>query len=284
MAVTEIGWRGALGLLLAAPTGWLAAGPAFAFGLGGLLGGGGIGSIVYDPTNHLETAVSAAQAVQQTALQVRAEVQRLQQLAVELQQLKALPQDSVRAVLADWSSQLGVLEQAGRQLATLDDLLGEAQRTSAGQLRQIAALGLSPQTWLDREVAAANRRQQSAEALFLAERQSLGAIGHTRQALGRLQAQIPASSGVQQSLQTANQYLDLLAGQSSQLLQLTAARSASAARQQSVAEADAALAGDREAQRTTRDLQDIARLRSDLRQQEARKGWGLLPPLRDSQP
>ncbi|MDE3010239.1 MAG: hypothetical protein KGI67_05065 [Pseudomonadota bacterium] len=257
----------------------LAALPASGFGLGGLFGGGGVGNIVYDPSNHLETAAIAAESVRQTALQVSAEVQRLQQLAIELRQVRALSPDAVRAVLADWSSQLAALDETGRTLLGVGDQLAATRQRSAAQLRQIVALGVSPQAWLQREIESSGQRRQSAELLLVAERHSLEDLTRTRQALARLQAQIPASSGIQQSMQTTNQYLDLLAGQSSQLLQLGAAQAAAQARQHSAIEADAAQADAREAQRTAADLQAIAELRAQLRQREASEGWGVLRPL-----
>lgn len=253
--------------------------PAQAFDLGGWFGGGGLGTVVYDPTNHLETAVSASEAVRQTALQVRAEVQRLQQLSIEVQQWRTLSPETVRAALADWDSQLGSLAAAGKALSDLSAVLEDTRQRSAARLRQISLLGVSPQTFLAREVAAAAVRQQSADTVFAADRQGLASLLRSRQALAALQAQIPASSGMQQSLQTTNQYLDLLAGQSSQLLQLSAAQFALQAQQRSQQEADSATAAAREAERTAQDFQDIASLRQGLRAQEAGQGWGALPPL-----
>lgn len=249
-----------------------------------LFGGSGIGSIVYDPTNHLETAVSAEQAVRQTALQVRAEIQRLQQLAVELQQLKALPRETVQAALADWSGQLGVLAATAGQLHDIDTQLLQSQQRSADQLRQISALGVSPRAWLAAVAERAARSQQGAETLFSAERQGLAMLANSRVALTRLQAQIPASAGVQQSMQTTNQYLDLLAGQSAQLLQLGATQAADQARQRSLQQADQAQASAREADRISQDLRDITTLRTRLRAREAAQGWGVLQPLPDTSP
>jgi hypothetical protein len=256
---------------------WLlcAAAPARA-GLDGLFGGG---NLVYDPANHAEMAAIAAESVKQTALQVRAEVQRLQQLTAELQQLKALPETTIRAVLADWRGQLGALQAAGQALAGLGTQLAQLRQQQTARLRQISSLGLSPETWLQQEVAIATVRRQSADTLFAADRQSMATIAQTAQALGRLQAQIPASSGVQQSLQTTNQYLDLLAGQTSQLLQLTAAQAAAQAGQHSAQQAEAAQAAQRISAGLTRDLGTIATLRSQLRSQEADQGWGILAPL-----
>jgi hypothetical protein len=140
-------------------------------------------------------------------------------------------------------------------------------------------LGVSPGGYLEREIAAAAVRNQTQAALFAADRQSLAAITRSARTLALLQVQIPASRGIQQSMQTTNQYLDLLAGQTSQLLQLTAAQSASQSALAQAREADGALADARENARLSSDLLRIGRLRDGLRSAEARRGWGLLQPL-----
>ncbi len=257
----------------------LAAPAVQAFSLGGLFAGGAGGMVVYDPTNHLETAVTAAQSVRQTALQVQAEIQRLQQLAIELQQLRALPEEVVRAGLSDWHAQLDVLAQGSRTLATLGQQLQDTQTQAATRLRAIATLGGSPADYLAYEVAQGNNRQQMQTGLLQGQLHSLQGLQDSSAALSRLQAQIPASSGVQQSLQTTNQYLDLLVGQSSALLQLTASQAAVATRQQSVRDADSSQASAREAQRLDSDLTRIQALRSALRAREARDGLGLMQAL-----
>ncbi len=254
-------------------------GPARAFGLSDLFGGGGIGNVVYDPTNHLETAVTAAQAVRQTALQVQAEIQRLQQLAVEVQQWRNLPDSVIQAGLRDWTGQLAVLGQGAATLATLGNQLQADQQRYADRLRTMAALGLSPDGWLAREAQSAAARQQAAASLFRAEQASVQSLQGAASQLAGLQAQIPASSGVHQSLQTTNQYLDLLVGQTSALLQLTANQAAMSHQQQLAQNADQSQADQREAQRVAGDLGRIKTLRASLRDSEARDGLGLMRPL-----
>lgn len=272
----HVRWLVAIWLL---PIG-LSGGAAQAFDPGSLFGnGGGVGQIVYDPTNHLEAAVSASQAVRQTALQVRAEIQRIQQLETELQQLKALPDNVIRASLQDWDAQLGSLVEAARTLGSLGTELAATQQMYSGRLREIALLGLSPQSYLAHEIRAAAVRGQAQGALFAADHASLQAIERARGQLAQLQRQIPASSGVHQSLQTSNQYLDLLVGQTTQLLQLSAAQASVAASGRAASESSAAQADARESQRLGADLARIATLRQSLRVQEAQQGWGVLHPL-----
>jgi P-type conjugative transfer protein TrbJ len=259
----------------------LPAPPSSGFSLGGLFGGGAGagGMVVYDPTNHLETAVSAAEAVRQTALQVRAEIQRLQALAIELQQLRTLPEGTVSAGLRDWSGQLAVLVEAGQALQGLAGELDTTRGRFALRLREIAALGLSPEAYLAREVQLASLHHRAHAGLLAADRQSLQSLQGSIVQLNRLQAQIPASSGVHQSLQTTNQYLDLLAGQTGQLLQLTAAQASAGVDRQQGQDEDAALADSRESERLGSDLQRIAALRAQLRERDARQGWGVLRPV-----
>lgn len=253
---------------------------ALAFGLGDLFGGGGgFGGIVYDPTNHVETAVSAAEAVKQTALQVRAEIQRLQSLANEFEQLKALPGQTIQGGLGDTLNQLNTLQQGLSGLTTLSTELNGIQNYYTQQLRQMAALGLSPNQYIEREQALAAVQKQSQSSLALNSQQALSTIQTSLTRLSQLQAQLPASSGIHQSLQTSNQYLDLLASQTATLVQLTAAQHQWTSSRQEASDADALLAQERESNRVSQDLDQIRSLRQQIRQNEAQSGLGLMRPL-----
>jgi type IV secretion system protein TrbJ len=251
--------------------------PSQAFSLFG--GGGGLGGIVYDPSNFVQTSITAGEAVKQTALQVTAEMQRLQQLATELQQLKSLPEEVIQQTLKDSLQQMQVLQQGSALMSSLSGEVESIKQLYSSRLRQMATLGLSPSDYLQYEIQLAQLQNKNQSALVAQDQQVLIGIQQSMERLKNLQAQIPASSGVHQSIQTTNQYLDLLAGQSAQLLQLTASLAAANTNRQQLQDSNAADAANRENARIQRDNATIRLLRQQLRDHEAKNGWGIMQPL-----
>jgi P-type conjugative transfer protein TrbJ len=242
-------------------------------------GGGGLGGIVYDPTNFVQTSISAGEAVKQTALQVQAEIQRLQQLSAALQQLKTLPQEVIQQTLKDSLQQITVLQQGSALMASISTEVDGIKQLYSSRLRQMAALGLSPSDYLQYEIQLAQLQNKNQSVLMDQDQQVLAGVQKSMDRLQSLQAQIPASSGVQQSMQTTNQYLDLLAGQSIQLIQLTASQAAANTNRQQLQDSNAADAVMRETARIKSDNAKIRVLRQQLRDNEAKNGWGIMQPL-----
>jgi conjugal transfer/entry exclusion protein len=143
----------------------------------------------------------------------------------------------------------------------------------------MAALGLSPSDYLQYEIQLAQLQNKNQSILMDQDQQVLAGVQKSMDRLQSLQAQIPASSGVQQSMQTTNQYLDLLAGQSIQLIQLTASQAAANTNRQQLQDSNAADAVMRETARIKSDNAKIRVLRQQLRDNEAKNGWGIMQPL-----
>jgi P-type conjugative transfer protein TrbJ len=242
-------------------------------------GGGGLGGIVYDPTNFVQTSISAGEAVKQTALQVQAEIQRLQQLSAALQQLKTLPQEVIQQTLKDSLQQITILQQGSALMSSITSEVDGIKQLYSARLRQMATMGLSPSDYLTFEVQLAQLQNKHQSALVDQDQQVLAGIQQSMERLKNLQAQIPASSGVHQSMQTTNQYLDLLAGQSTQLLQLTASQASASTRRQQLQDSNAADFNAREAARIQSDKAKIRLIRQQLRDNEAKNGWGIMQPL-----
>lgn len=247
-------------------------------------GGGGLGGIVYDPTNHIETAVSAAESVKQTTLQVRAEIQRLQQLAAEIEQLKTLPQEVIQQTLKDSLQQIAVLQQGNALMSSITSEVDGIKQLYSARLRQMASMGLSPTDFLNYEIQLAHLQNKSQSALVDQNQQVLAGIQQSMERLKSLQAQIPASSGVHQSMQTTNQYLDLLAGQTTQLLQIMASQASANTSRQQLQDSNSADFNAREAARIQSDKAKIRLIRQQLRDNEAKNGWGIMLPLPPESP
>jgi P-type conjugative transfer protein TrbJ len=251
--------------------------PSRAFSLFG--GGGGFGGIVYDPTNFVQTSITAGEAVKQTALQVNAEIQRLQQLAAEIQQLKNLPQEVIQQTLKDSLQQITVLQQGSALMASISTEVESIKQLYSARLRQMATMGLSPSEYLQYEIQLAQLQNKNQSSLVDQDQQVLAGIQRSMDRMKNLQAQIPSSSGVHQSMQTTNQYLDLLAGQSIQLLQLTASQAAANTSRQQLQDSNAADFNAREAARIQSDKSKIRFIRQQIRDNEAKTGWGIMQPL-----
>ncbi len=239
-------------------------------------GGGAMGTIVYDPTNHAETAISAANAVRQTAQMVQSYALQFQQYLNELEQLKKLPQDTLGQVLQPYTDQMAAVQSLSQ---TLNDTLGQVEALQGmftTQFRQMAAQGLSPNQYMDREMQIAQYRGQGIGTVFQNEVTTLQSVNDSYARIRLLQNQIPASAGLQQSFQTVNQHLNLLAGQNAQLIGLIASHQANAsARLQDEASANA-VAGEIIQQRRQDDALKVQILHQQLRQQESVRGWGIM--------
>jgi type IV secretion system protein TrbJ len=239
-------------------------------------GGGALGEIVYDPTNHAENAVTAAQAVKQTINQVKAYALQLQQYLAELENLKKLPAAVIERNLKPYRTELDLVTQLHQELSSAHRDLQRLGAEFQQRLRQMAVLGMAPKDYLEHEIALASRQGRSLEAAFKSSIDTLHSVNDSFQRIRDLQGQISQSAGVQQSLQTLNQHLNLLAGQNAQLLGLLASSEARvSARQKADADTSAGSA-DYQKRRFEEDEQAVKRIRDELRRQERANGWGIM--------
>ena len=235
------------------------------------------GQIVYDPTNHVENAVSAAQAVQHTANQVRAYALQLQQYMIQVENLRRLPEATINSVLAplrveydNGRALLGEVEGLGRDLA---DLRGRLD----ARLKEIGRLDVDPVHYLTYEADLARRQGKSLSAAFDADTRVLRKVNDDFLRIQALQQQLPASAGVQQSLQTLNQHLNLVAGQNAQLLSIMASHNAVADQQAVERAGTQARAADAQRQQLEQERAFVRDLRARIRESEHSSGWGVMP-------
>ncbi len=239
-------------------------------------GGGAMGTIVYDPTNHAETAVSAANAVRQTAQMVQAYTLQIQQYLNELEHLKKLPQEALDQVLKPYADDIAAAQSLSQTLGSTLGQINDLQNSFTAQFRQMVAMGLSPSQYMDREMQIAQFRGQSINSVFQNEVGIMQSVNDSYARIRKLQEQIPASSGLQQSFQTVNQHLNLLAGQNAQLISLIAGHQANdSAHQQDEAHASA-MAGEIIQKRRQDEALKVQQLHQQLRDQESAMGWGIM--------
>ncbi|WP_297456377.1 hypothetical protein [Ferrovum sp.] len=248
-------------------------------GMVGLLWTGSLqamGMVVYDPINHIETALTAANAVQQTAQQVQAYLIQLQQFGAQMRNLQTLPQAVLAQVLLPYTQQSAMAQTLVQTLAVTGQQITALQQTLLDQSRQMNALQLTPQDYLAREIQWSQTQGNGLGATLQGEVGVLQGLSGSYAQLQQLQGQIGATGGMQQSLQTANQHLNLLAGQNAQLMGLIASAQANVSAQQQ----QDALVNTAAAQTVQRRLQNdhlkIQQWHDQLQQTENGQGWGIL--------
>ncbi|MDA8417213.1 MAG: hypothetical protein M0Z78_09200 [Betaproteobacteria bacterium] len=234
------------------------------------------GMLVYDPINHIETAVTAANAVRQTAQQLMAYLLQLQQLALQIQNLRSLPQNVMAQVLTPYSQQMVVAQTLYATLSQTAQQLQVLKAGLVGQAQQMVLLQQTPQNFLQNEIQFNQTQGYGLGAALQQELGTLQGLGSSYGQIQSLQTQIPAAAGMQQSLQTVNQHLNLLAGQNNQLMGLIATAQANvAARQQYEAQNNGAAAQVVQ-QRLQTDAQKIQQWQGRLTQNELSSGWGVM--------
>ena len=169
---------------------------------------------VYDPTNHIQNVIQAARALEQINNQIQSLQNEATGLINQARNLESLPYSSLQTLQG--------------QVDRTRGLLAEAQ-TLAYDVREIEAAfdgryGAAPLSASERDlIARARERWRSSVAGFEdAMRLQAGVVegmGATRQELDRLVGASQTATGALQAAQAGNQ---LIALQSSQLVELTA--------------------------------------------------------------
>lgn len=178
----------------------------------------GFGGIVYDPTNYAQNVLTAARSLQQINNQIQQIQNQAQSLINEAKNLASLP-----------VSTLSTLEA---QVQQTRQLIGQAQRIAYSVKEIESAFGTrysgSALTGSARDmVANANARWQDSVAAFEdALKVQAGVVGNIDGARSSLSALVTASQSASGALQAAQAGNQLLALQSQQLADMTAALAA----------------------------------------------------------
>ena len=182
--------------------------PAYAFF-------GGFGGIVYDPTNHAENLLTAARALEQINNQMAQLQNEAQMLINQARNLASLPHSSLGQLQASVQRTQQLLSEAQRIAHAVADI----ERAFAEDYGAAAGTGD-----FDTRVRGARERWETSIAGFEdALRVQAGVVGNIDSARAEMQAlvaQSQAATGALQATQAGNQ---LLALQSTQMADLTAA-------------------------------------------------------------
>ncbi|MDW4497894.1 P-type conjugative transfer protein TrbJ [Sulfitobacter sp. D35] len=176
---------------------------------------GGFGGIVYDPTNHAENLLTAARTLEQINNQIAQLQNEAQMLVNQARNLASLPYSSLSRLQSSVQETQRLLGEAQR----IAHDVAEIDRAFTGDYGAAAARGD-----FDQMIAGAQARWQTSVAgLEDSLKVQAGVVGNietARAEMGALVAESQAATGALQAAQAGNQ---LLALQSGQIADLTAA-------------------------------------------------------------
>lgn len=176
---------------------------------------GGFGGIVYDPTNHAENLLTAARALEQINNQIAQLQNEAQMLINQARNLASLPHSSLGQLQASVQRTQQLLSEAQRIAHAVADI----ERAFAEDYGAAAGTGD-----FDTRVRGARERWETSIAGFEdALRVQAGVVGNIDSARAEMQALVAQSQGATGALQATQAGNQLLALQSTQMADLTAA-------------------------------------------------------------
>lgn len=200
--------------------------------------------IVFDPTNFVQNAISASQAVIAEGTRVRALQEMISQKLMAAQNLKSLGSDLIAQQSADMQSQY---EDLSRYAGVITSLYGNVSTIKNEMQRRYDEQRLSGMSWeayMKNEAARVARG--AAEAVSRAERnrRTVENMHRDFEQARRWQEQIGGLEGEKQSMQLMNAQMNKLVNQSAQYVSMMAAKEIDTAnaQQEEAAERDAAAA------------------------------------------
>lgn len=181
--------------------------------------------VVFDPTNFIENLISAMQNIEMVAEQARAYSLELQRYQNELRQAANFNPNSLifRDANEDFKNSLQILND-------LRSIYGNVKSAKSIMETEMRMYSMSRQKsfedYVAHDMARAEREGKGRASAFQAERNAIQTAHKQMDQVRRLAEQIKAPVGLQQSMQTANQQLNLMAAQNAQLMQLIANKQA----------------------------------------------------------
>jgi len=176
---------------------------------------GGFGGIVYDPTNHAENLLTAARTLEQINNQITQLQNEAQMLINQARNLASLPHSSLGQLQASVQRTQQLLSEAQRIAHAVADI----ERAFAEDYGAAAGTGD-----FDTRIRGARERWETSIAGFEdALRVQAGVVGNIDSARAEMQALVAQSQGATGALQATQAGNQLLALQSTQMADLTAA-------------------------------------------------------------
>lgn len=234
-----------------------------------LAGAPAAAKIVFDPTNFVQNAISASQAVIAEGTRVRALQEMISQKMMAAQNLKSLGPEVIAQQTADMQSQY---DELTRYAGAITSLYGNVSTIKNEMQRRFDEQRLSGMSWdayMKNEAARVARGTAEAVARAERNRRTVENMHRDFEQARRWQEQIGGLEGEKQSMQLMNAQMNKLVNQSAQFVSMMAAKEIDTAQtqQEEAAERDAAAAA-RQKWKERRDTQnsninsEMSRLRS----------------------
>lgn len=175
--------------------------------------------IVWDPTNYIENAMTAAQTVETVIQQAQSYATQIRQYEMEARQLASIPSNAIDSIKNIRNLNLS---NVNGYINSLKSLYGNLNGISTQIGTQFSAAQLSNMTWdqymakmkndIQNGVTAAKTRAQN-------EAQTLQSIQQDYAAAQEWQSRIPNTSGMHESMQLMNTQMNRMVMQNAQVLQ-----------------------------------------------------------------
>jgi conjugal transfer/entry exclusion protein len=169
--------------------------------------GGGLGGVVFDPTNFGKNTLTAAQTAQMADTE-------LEQLMLNQMNSRALSGFNFRDGM-----NINDIANLRSAINNLYGALGDENSVIQNRYQQYAASNLSWTDYAAREQRLAADRKDRAEVAFIRERQAIDNVNQQTELVKQLQAKTASSTGQLQSMQNLNEHMNLIAQQNAMLLE-----------------------------------------------------------------
>lgn len=189
-------------------------------------GGGAASSIVFDPTNYVQTTISAERAVAaeaQRAIQIYNQIQQYRQILLQNQTTNPTV---LTSLLNQNAQDMNSLQSYVGGLGRLLNDTSQQRNMAQNRIVDIKSSGLSFDEYAKREserIAAGDRQRTQ---LMEQERAIMDNVTNDAKFVQDMQAKIPNSVGLHDSARDMNTMLNKLVAQSTTLIQLQATNSA----------------------------------------------------------
>lgn len=170
--------------------------------------------IVFDPTNFTQTTITAAEAIKATAQRAEAYYTQLQQYETQLRQLQRIPGNIAGEILGRNNVELQSALQLVAAVRQLHGSVEQLRNRFKGRLDEVKLMGMSWDKYILYEQARIQKNVQGAADRAGEEVRIVERINRDLEYAREIEARIPNSAGVHESMQQLNMQMNRMLTQS----------------------------------------------------------------------
>lgn len=182
----------------------------------GSVGGTGGSTEVTQLLNNLEL-------VQNTINTTKTVMQEIRQVEILVQQAKSISIDDLKNIGRDAAIDAVGLTGFKNSVTTLMGDLQNSKQAAENIFRDMSLKGLTPTQYVDQIARNHGKARQNIQSLLQDVNQSISSVGDTYKQVQAYQDRIPATEGVQQSMQLLNSQINTMLVQNAKMQQSVAA-------------------------------------------------------------